>query len=188
MAIGIVILALGLIALSSILFFAVTVWQTTPKLFETSKRSIGKELYEKVTAVDLDNSYPDAPEDVMDLYLNILRLQYGKIVVDDDLMRQLVGIQRKLYSDELLAGNAEDAQYAELIRATTKLYENKIILTGADRSGVIYPPTQPELCYFTVRQYNSGYGATMWEYYLQKDADGRWKLHSWDMIAENSGE
>jgi|GEM_PF-1994190 len=188
MAIGIVILALGAIALSSIIFFAVSVWRTEPKLFETGKDSIGKKLYGQVTDADLDNKYPATPEEIMDMYLNILRLQYGKIVVDDDLMRELVSTQRKLFSADLLAANTEDAQYEELVRATTKLYENKIILSQANRSGVVFPPSQPELCYFTVRQFNSGYGSTMWEYYLQKDAGGNWKIHSWTMTAENGGE
>ena len=188
MAVGIAILALGLIALSSIIFFAVTVWRTEPQLFENNKRSVGKELYGKVTAADLDNAYPATPEEVMELYLSILRLQYGKIVVDEDLTRQLVTIQRKLYSDELLAANTEEAQYNELVRATAKLYENNIVLAQAIRSGVVFPPAQPSLCYFTVQQINSGYGTTLWEYYLQKDADGNWKLHSWDMVAESSGE
>jgi len=182
---GIIILVAGAIAMGSILFYAVTVWSTSPRLFENGKKKLGEGLYEKITAVDLDNAYPQKPEEVMDLYMNILRLQYGKIVADDDLMRELITQQRKMYSDTLIAQNpSEIVQYGELMRTTAKMYEQKVLLTVIERSGAVIHPTDPAMCVITVMQSYSSYGIAHWEYYLERAADGRWKIHSWEMIEE----
>jgi len=187
LVIGIVILAAGLIALGSILFYAITVWQTTPQYFAENKQALGKRLYDRVTVYDLDEAYPETPEQVLELYLDILLLQYGQIVVHEDVMRNLVSIQRRLYSDELLVMNpSEDMQYDELVRTTNKLYENKVTLTSTQRSSAVYAINDSGKCVFTVKQANTGYGFTYWEYYMQKDAQGQWKLLGWDLTSEQT--
>ncbi len=184
MLIGIIILMSGLIVLGILIAKGVKTHNNEPKLFKDSKKVLAMKIYENIKAYDLEESYPDTPEKVMDLYMNLTMLILGDMIQDNNVYAEMVDISRKLYSDEILASNPVQQQYQELISSVKALEKDEIYLAQFDRGKTYYPPDNSKLCVIPVDEYLNKIGHVYWNYYLVSE-EGAWKIQTWEMTDEN---
>ncbi|MDR1704429.1 MAG: hypothetical protein LBS19_07050 [Clostridiales bacterium] len=150
-----------------------------PHYFVIEKKSLGDTLYRRLQEYDLENYYPETAEEVMEINNLLRRLMYGNIVADKDFIRVLVGYQRMLFDDVLLEANSLDTQTQKVIESGEMLYRNKISLYSSS-IGTVFESDEVEMCIAPITEAMVNYEGLYWNYYLKKDADGRWKIYTWE--------
>ena len=74
-------------------------------------------VFDDVMTTDLQVSYPETPEAVMELFNNTFRLLYSRDIDDIDVLAHILNIQRGLYAAALLEMNAFEGQLSNLMFA-----------------------------------------------------------------------
>lgn len=137
---------------------------------------------QKVITKDLDKNYPETPREVIKLYNRIISCFYGEEYTEDELYS--LGEQaRKLFDDELLENNPEDA-YFEALKADIAEYKEKsksIASTSVcDSNDVKFQTIDGDECAYVTASYfineNKKYSRTYQTYVLRKDEEGKWKI------------
>lgn len=137
---------------------------------------------QKVITKDLDKNYPETPREVIKLYNRIISCFYGEEYTEEELY-SLGGQARKLFDDELLENNPEDA-YFEALKADIAEYKEKsktIASTSVcDSNDVKFQTIDGDECAYVTASYfineNKKYSRTYQTYVLRKDEEGKWKI------------
>lgn len=95
--VGIVLLVVGMI-----IFGATRENGNLGRYFEKENRLLSESLYKKILEIS-DESYPETPQQVVDLYLDGHRLLYSENIKDFTIVGTILEKQRELFSPKLLA-------------------------------------------------------------------------------------
>lgn len=182
--IGVVCIVIGVVAFSAIFAFASYRYKNTPQNFYDNRRGSAEKLYDEVTAHDLDGGYPGTAEEVVNLNNKIVQLYYGKMVKNEEILTELVDIQRKLFADELLDKNPRENQVETLLEAIDELYSQNVYVYKIEQ-GITYYSSNVNMCIVPVTQTLINYENVYWNYFLRQDADGRWKIYTYMRADEN---
>lgn len=184
--VGIAIIVLGIAILAYIINYSYLRYSSLPNNFSANRKNIGEKLYTSVTerAAELEYAYPEEPLDVMTLYRDTRLLIYGDIIINDDLITDVIRIQRQLWSDELLNKTTEQEQFDNLKKSLDALGENRIRLTKAEVTSTGYDPFDQNICTANVSEYGINLDRLDWKYYLIKDSAGRWKINTWEPVSQ----
>jgi len=154
---GILIIVVGVILLASMMGFAYFTYLNTPVYFDPQRRAVATRLFESVMDTDLINDYPRTPQEVMRYYLDISRLMYSGMIIDEGLYPKLVAQMRHLLGPELLSLNSFEDQLDALLSSVAIFEEQGIFQTGWDQLPPIFDSTDPTICHIRVTQsFNTG--------------------------------
>lgn len=181
--IGIVIIILGVAFFAWLMNYSYIRYKELPNNFSASRKNMGEKLYDTVVSRDLTNQYPTEPFAVMDLYKDTVLLLYGDIIINDDLLKEVIGIQRQFWSDELLSTTTEQQQFDNLKESLNTLYEKKVRVTKIDVTSTNYDPFNQDICTVNLSEYAINLNRLEWIYYLIKDDDGNWKINTWELLS-----
>lgn len=144
---------------------------------------------DKLTSKDLDVTYPKSPRAVVKYYSEILECMINEDVTEEDLDK-LMQQARKLFDEELLANNEEDAQWKRMVSElngfdSTETYLAKWeISTSSDVEYVEMEGREWANVHavYTLKELDSAtYNNVSEVYLLRKDADGKWKIYGWQL-------
>lgn len=182
--IGFAIGFIGIVILWGIFSYASSITATLPKDFVSSKKTAAQKLYDNLNNIDFVNDYPSTPEEVMDVYCDTVFMLYGNMIENDDIFTEILGIQRQLYSDELLEKNPFETQYNSFIESKDKIYSHNATTAQMDHDNTFYSKKDENSCIIQVKQHVNKIGVVHWNYYLNK-IDNKWKINTWEMTDEN---
>lgn len=174
---GIIILVVGVALIGGTIVYGIDRSKNSDQKFYQNSRSTGQRLYDKALAY-MENGYPETAEDVIDLNNIIMQLYYGKIVSSDELIRELVTMQRQLFSDYLLENNDFEDQYANVLESADILYEKKVYIYNIEAGSVFYS-SGGDMCSVPITEFMNNYEKMYWNYYLKLDDEGHWKIHNY---------
>ena len=146
--------------------------------FVANKTNLAMRLYKNITEADLEGAYPETPEAVADLNGNIVLLTYGAMIVNEEILEEILSIQRNLFAPELLESTSSaEAQLANVKSDISELTERGFVCVEMNRFESIYSEDRQSVTiHFT--QILSPNSYINWYYKLVK-ADGRWKILGW---------
>lgn len=180
---GIFIILLGIAIFSWITYYAYATYKDLPNNFTRSRKNIGEKMYASLMALDLKNQYPAAPLDVMDVYADTAMLLYGDIIVNDELIKDVIGVQRQLYSDELLSKATEQEQFDEFKNSLETLQSSGFRMTKAEATATNYDPLNKDACVVNLYEYAINVEDKLeWNFHLIKGDDGKWKINTWELM------
>lgn len=137
---------------------------------------------QKVITKDLDKNYPETPREVVKTYNRIISCFYGEEYTDEEL-EDLGNQARKLFDQELLENNPEDAYFGALKAdiADYKEHSKTIVSTSVcDSNDVKFQKVDGDECAYVNASYfineDKKYSRTYQTYVLRKDEDGKWKI------------
>ena len=173
--VAVLIAVVGVAAIAGIILFVVVSGRNQPQHFYFERRSMGQRLLAEIEEYDLVNGYPETAEEV--IYLNnlLMRMFYGKIVSDTDLLYKLVGIQRQLFSSDLTTKNSHQSQWETILDDTEELYGNNVYLYLID-VGVVFTSNEADMCSIPLTFTMINYETLYWNYVLKLE-NGQWKIH-----------
>ncbi len=174
---GIVILTLGICIISGIIIFSKARTDSWVDVFVQSRTNIAVRLYEAVKYLDFENDYPKSPEDVTDVYNDTVLLLYGDMILDEDVRKEVITVQRELLSTDILENNSFDSQYENLLSSTKQLYDKGIRASEFSKGVAFISSTEPDTCIIPVKQMFTNQTSVYWNYYLKKQ-DSKWKIYS----------
>ena len=122
----------------------------------------------------LAKGYPSTPEKVIETYNQIMLYQYGEGAVQEELSKS-VSIARKLYHEEMLQLNTEEAQ-VEALQAEVE--KNKAAEQFLLSSVVQHTTMLDEETAEVQVEHIMTTGYLQRTYFLVKQ-EGAWKVHSW---------
>lgn len=130
-----------------------------------------------VLLVNLDESYPKTPEEIVKLFNRILTTLYNESLTEEEL-RSLITMERKLFSKELTDINTLENQIsiAQIQIKSFKDLKLKLIDYKVEQS--IPHDTEPNYCFVTAIQYINNNSSTNLSFDLKKE-DNQWKILSW---------
>ena len=172
---AIIIVVLGIAAIGSIFISIYVQNRDRPQLFYIQRRSMGQRLLDEVRTYDLVNHYPETVEEVMHLYSILRRMIYGRMVSDDELLYELVGLQRHLLCDFLTQNNTHRDQWLQVLEDTSVLYESNVFIHSIDK-GLIFISAEEDMCIVPLTFTMINHEAMYWNYFLKLE-HGRWKIH-----------
>ncbi|MBR1865646.1 MAG: hypothetical protein IJ801_03980 [Lachnospiraceae bacterium] len=164
-----------------------------------SSRDIPKDTeVEQLLTYDFENDYPKTVRETVKLHCRYLKCAYNAGFTEDELStanRQI----RKLFDQELLEFNSEEAQLQDM-KEDIKLYDEKkqkfTSYSLGEASQVVYN-TENGKDYAKIKativlRVDAVNMSVDREYILRKDEDGRWKILGWESVtnkaAENEGD
>lgn len=185
--IGILILLVGISVV--VLVMAVSYNRSSEYLnrFSDTKRATAEVLYNNVSRLADDGYYPDKPDELMDIYTDANLLLYGDMIIDESLRGEILLLQRKLLTDELLEKNEYEEQLSLLNASLEELKSHKFYITSVEQLPAIYSEGNPNECFVRVTQTANDFSKYYWSYFLVKQ-DGNWRISAWLPRDENFEE
>ena len=183
---GILIIILGVIILASVIGFAYFTYINTPVHFDPQRRAAATRLFESVMNTDLVNDYPRTPQEVMRYFLDISRLIYSGMIVNEDLYPALVAQMRNLLGPELLMLNSFEEQLATVMDSVAVFAELGIFQTGWEQLPPLFDTADPTVAYIRATQsFNTG-ETFYWLYSFERVIPGNeWRIVRFDRTDEN---
>lgn len=141
---------------------------------------------------DLDASYPSTPRAVVKFYNRIMTAYYGLDYSEDELSA-MADQALKLFDKDLLNYNPKEVYLASL-KIDIDEYKNRnryIVSTEVSNTqDVKYETINGDECafvssYYFVRE-GSGYSRTYMDFCLRKDAEGKWKILTYQLSDEDT--
>ena len=178
-AAAVLIIVVALAAMGTFIVYGINQSRNTPQHFFPLRRNLAARLLNEVRDHDLINNYPETALDVILLNNNFLMLYHGQMVSDPDLLWELIGIQRHLFSDSLMTNNSHQQQFDSIwesinTRHPHNVYVNSIEVGQSFRSGRVDMYVFP----ITMRMVN--YDNLYWNYFVYLDDSGRWRIANYD--------
>lgn len=168
----------ALILIGSVVAFAVVHNQGLPRYFFHNRRNLAARLLSEVRSYDLINNYPLTADEVIAINNRIRLLFYGQMVNNDDLLWELVGTQRHLFSDYLVANNDHETQFVHLRRYMSELFDENVYLHTTN-VGVAFRSDVRDMYIFPVTDVMINHDNLYWNYLVYLDRSGQWKIYTW---------
>lgn len=149
-----------------------------PKALSTARKS-----YKNITDLEED-TYPPSPDMVVKLYFDGYTLIYGNMLADDTLIPEILQKQRLLLSDELLALNSLEEQEQAVKNGLEILKEKNFYFTSTSVETTVYDKRKTDKGYVCVSQTGNDFSKYYWNYYVQQDDNGYWKITHWKLADE----
>lgn len=176
---GIIIIIIGILIIAATIFYAFQIDKKTPKYFNSYKENAAEKIYEEISEKNFETDYPDSIEEVMDFYNNTLLMIYGNMLLDNEKLEEIITIQRKLYTEELISKNTIEDQYKKVVENLETIKKDEMYTIGIDIVSVL--KSSESECSVKVNQFVNTLGMIEWDYYLKKDDKNRWKINSWNV-------
>ncbi len=177
---GITIAVLLTILCGGLIMLAILSQKPGEPSFYRDKSQVAQKLYDKIMSVDLKNSYPSSPEDVMSLYCDTLNILYGRMLINQVYIEDVITQQRYLLGDILLDLNSQEVQSQKLSESLEILYSKNINSISLEQKAPIYNDLDPKKCSVRVSHYFSGAPTEYMLYHLEKDVNNKWKIINWE--------
>ena len=163
-----------------IVFFSAKGRRFSSSDFVSNQANIAAKLYTKIVDADLEDNYPLTPESVIDMNNDIVYMSYGQMILNEDLLKDILLVQRNLFSRELLEGeeNSFERQFQRLKDSLDELAAQNVTCIGMERVESIYSDDNRSVT-ISVRQFLNANEIAQWYYLLIRDSDGRWKIQGW---------
>ena len=171
---GVIVIIIGVCVIAGIVFYGLN--QSRDENFASQHLTRARRLYERITSVDLVNDYPQTVEAVVDLFNDIALMLESDMVINPDIKRELLIIQRQLYTSELLDANPFEAQFQNLLSNTQTLMEEGFVTAGFRRGESRLDEFHQNRMIVRVWQRIRDVGDVQWDYHMRRQ-DGRWKFH-----------
>lgn len=157
-------------------------WQVSRSRDATVEDMVDLTEVQKVITIDLDKTYPETPREVVKMYNRILSCFYREEYTEEE-FRDLGDQARKLFDQELLENNPEDAYFKDL-KADVEDYreKSKVIASTSvcDSNDVKFQKIDGDECAYVTASYfmneNKKFSRTYQTYVLRKDEEGKWKI------------
>ncbi|ONI41554.1 hypothetical protein AN639_03500 [Candidatus Epulonipiscium fishelsonii] len=131
-----------------------------------------KEL--KEVSLQLDEAYPQTPEELMHIYNNTIKYQYSELA-DYDTIVQSIDVMRKIYGEKLASLTTAEKQTANMWLTAQNYQIQKVINAGNEIRMVSYhDDNQADI---TVEHVFSD-GSSAWQKYIFMLENGKWKLYT----------
>lgn len=137
-----------------------------------------RELLENIA--NLENNYPQTPDELMEVLFDIQTLVYGNYLTDPLLLPGVVQTFRLLLAREFLELNPFDSQHRLFLQQLYQRQNEGITQTRIQLVNII-PGEDYTVAH--VAQSFTGVGLTHWRYYLVLE-NGYWKIQSWFLANE----
>lgn len=155
--------------------------------FNNSKKTAAEILYDEIINYDLLNEYPKTPSEVVEIYCKTVRFLYGNMTADQELMYNVINVQRALLDDEILNLTGIEKQLDAFLLNLEKLKELNVICVGFEQKPPIYDEKDTKSCIINVTQLNSGASNSVKDYYLSKNNDSnQWKITKWEIVSQQT--
>jgi len=177
---AIVIILLGVALIGGIIYYIFVQNRDTTRYFYLERRSTGQRILNEIHSYDLIRDYPDTPQEVIRLNNLLMQMIYGRIVSNDDLLYELVGIQQMIFSDFIQTNNSHQSRFEILFEDTAFMYENNIYLWSIEpglffESDELNMASVPITMTFVTNSVNWP-REMYWNYFLRHE-NGRWKIY-----------
>lgn len=176
---GIIVIIFGILIIATLIFYSFQIDKKTPKYFNAYKKNAAEKIYKEISTRDLDLDYPKTIEELMDFHNNITIMLYSNMLIDNEKLEEIINIERKLYTEELLSKNTIEEQYNKIVENLIKINEEELYTIGIKTVSIL--KSSEEDSSVKVDQFVSKLGLVEWDYYLKKDDKNRWKINSWNI-------
>ncbi|MCL2852380.1 MAG: hypothetical protein FWE20_05000 [Defluviitaleaceae bacterium] len=142
------------------------------------------ELLDEVLAVDLDEDYPQTPEEVMRLFSHTFRLIHGWDRNDQYVISRVLEVQRGLFAQALLDLNPFHQQLSLILIALDELYDRDLEIVGVYQGSPVFHRFSPnDRTSVTVILHVSNGQNFQYIYQLFREAEsGRWQIGMWEEV------
>ena len=138
------------------------------------------DLLEEVLAIDLEEGYPQTPEEVVQLFNSTFRILYGWDRSDVYMISRVLEIQRGLYAQALLELNPFQQQLSMLLFSLDEQYNLGLEIIGIYQGAPVFNRFSPDRCVITVIRYaNNGQSFHYDIHLFQHPESGRWEIGMW---------
>lgn len=144
--------------------------------FFNPERPEAEELYNELININLEENYPQTPEEVIDIYLKTMKLIYGDMIFSRDLLREVLLIQRNLFSYELLSLNSEDVQFNALVSSVDTLLQNEIVLV---ENSVVQIENEMNRVVAELQEIYTNSDVLTRNVFLEQDELDKWRIIFW---------
>lgn len=160
-----------------------------------AKKIVHNKEYNEIVNRNLDKNYPRTPKDLVGYYSKILKYLYSGNPSSDD-VKELAGISRKLFDEELLLNQSRGQYEEDLLSELQKYKEEKRKISSyvvENNSEIEYKTFQSHYyafvdCAYYIKGEKTTY-RTLETYTLRKDSEGKWKLLYWSLTpVQEDGE
>ncbi len=177
---GITIAVLLTILCGGLIMLAVLSQDPGQPSFYRDKKQVAQKLYDKIMSVDLQSAYPSSPDDVMALYCDTLNILYGRMLLNQEYIDNVIAQQRFLLGDILLDLNSQEVQSQKLKDSLEILNSKQIYSISLEQKAATYNDIDPKKCEIRVTHYFSNSPTEYMLYHLEKDVNNRWKIINWE--------
>ena len=154
--------------------------------FNPDRVTEASQLYNEIISFNFITDYPETPEEVMELYLKTVRLLYGDMLRNEDYIFNVIEVQRRFLSDEILRRNRIDDQFRIFQMKLEELAEMDVVTISLEQRAPVFPTPERDICTIRVTQFNSGARNTHLVYTLSSDNPaGRWRIIYWEVTDAN---
>ena len=141
------------------------------------------ELLKEVLAIDLDENYPETPEEVMRLFTHTFRILYGWDKSDVETISRVIEVQRGLYSQALADINSLSQQLSTLLTALDVQYERGLEIIGIYQSSPVFNRFSPDRCVVNIIKYANNNQSFHYNHHLFRHPEsGRWQIGFWEEV------
>lgn len=185
--IAVLILLIGVSTLLIFYFFSYSRGSSENKYFVSDKKTEAMQLYDEVMALSPEN-YPQTPEEVADMYFKAYRLLYGNMIKDDRIITDILRSQRQLLSAKIQQTNSLEQQ-EEVLRVNLENYkEQGFYITNITTKPAVYTKNNNSKAYVRVMMEGNDFSDYYWNYYLERDSSGFFRIIGWKNTDENYKE
>ncbi len=151
--------------------------------FENDKKSMAEVLYSDVLSVDLKEDYPKTPDEVMRFFGKCYKLIYGNMIRNDEILAEVVHVQRNVFSEELASTNTFEREFQEIKESISTLKDNRVYVIDFDTKPPVYDKEYNTCEIRTIISTNardeSGSSLKMYMLFnVVKDDNGFWRINS----------
>ncbi|MCL2415970.1 MAG: hypothetical protein FWD01_04055 [Defluviitaleaceae bacterium] len=176
---GIIVLLLGLIVITGILFYGYYVTSTTHTPFYSNRTNQGQQLYNETLGRDMVVNYPQSPEELMNLYNAATFFLYGNIIADEQMIADVIDFQRLMLSHEIVTTNSPTEQLRNIREAVDFLNDAGITVRRPEVMAVRFDLHSNRIAIANIRQIMVFNDNLYWVYFLELDDNDQWKIVSW---------
>ena len=174
---AVAILLIGIMTLGGIIAFAVVQSQNNTQYFFHYRRNLAARLLDEDRSYDLINNYPPSADAVIALNNRIMMLYFGRMVNNDDLLRELVDVQQHLFSTYLQRHNNPHSRW-EIIRESKEIMFAENVYLHSINVGLAFRSDRVDMYVLPITHTMINYQNIFWNYFVYLDASGRWKIYN----------
>lgn len=159
--------------------------------FTIEKKGMAEILYSDIRKFDESEEYPKTPDEVLEIYNECYRLLYGDMINNEEIISEILHIQRKLCSDEFVQMNIYEEQLVNLKEDIKNLKEKEVCVIDVSSKPAIYDKKH-DSCFIKVTVSTDAMlqDRTMmkfnFKYHFIMDENGLWKIQSVETMKESN--
>lgn len=143
--------------------------------------------YKAIVNVDLNVDYPETPNDVIKFHNQIDYYLFNAPIDDDKKIRNVIDKKRQLYMSQWQSDNSIDALVDQYEYVSSQIFSTSSRMVGVPEDELVVFGIEPKYAFVKVTQVWTANKQIVYDFNLEKDRDGKWKIRNQQLFDSSEG-